>query len=204
MSIGTKHGVNFSQITFEPPVDQSYKLGYTGGLVIKYQSDKHAGVQAEFNFSQRGWSESLDSGKAYSRTLNYFEIPVLSHFVFGRKNSKIIINLGPNLSFYTSQKEEMKALQSYDMQLYYQRKPDREFELGLTGGLGYLQKTILGDFQLEGRFHYGLQSVFNNDLSTDLGKSQSLLYSVTLTYFFVVKDFKKGKKNEKVINQKLD
>ncbi|NJK97308.1 MAG: outer membrane beta-barrel protein [Bacteroidales bacterium] len=112
LSIGTKHGVNFSQITFEPPVDQSYKLGYTGGLVIKYQSDKHAGVQAEFNFSQRGWSESLDSGKAYSRTLNYFEIPVLSHFVFGRKNSKIIINLGPNLSFYTSQKEEMKALQN--------------------------------------------------------------------------------------------
>ncbi|HEX3006925.1 MAG TPA: porin family protein [Bacteroidales bacterium] len=193
LSIGTKQGVTFSKIIFEPPVKQKVTPGYTGGLVIKYVSETHAGIQAEINYSQRGWTEKFDTTNSYKRRLNYFEMPILTHFVFGKTSTKVIINVGPNLSYLSSDKETFKLISAGDTLPYYQRKLDKEFELGLVGGIGLQKITSIGDFQLEFRFHYGLQNIFSTNKETNLDKSQNQLYAVTLSYFFFKKDFKAGK-----------
>lgn len=194
LSIGTRHGVNFSQIIFEPPVKQNVYLGYNGGLVVKYVSEIHAGIQAEFNYSERGWSENLDSVRNYNRRLTYFEVPLLSHFLLGKNKTRVIINVGPNLSYFLSDKENFNLLETGDTLSYYQRPIDRKFELGLVGGVGLLQETGIGDFQLEFRFHYGLQNIFFVNNQSNVDKSQNQLYSISLSYFFFKKDFMAKKK----------
>lgn len=195
LSIGTKHGVNFSEIIFDPTVSQKLTVGYTGGIVLKYISQTHAGIQAEINYSQRGWTEDLDSSSSYSRKLTYFELPILTHFVFGKNKTQFILNIGPNFSYLNTSKEEFSLTKAGDTLSYYMRKPDRDFELALVGGIGMNRITPIGDFQLEFRFHYGLQSIFSSNIETNLAKSQNLLYSVTLSYFFFKKDFRSGKKD---------
>jgi hypothetical protein len=196
LSIGTRHGINFSKIIFEPPVNQDLNMGYNGGLVIKYVSETHAGIQAEFNYSERGWTEKFDTTMSYKRKLNYFEVPVLSHFLIGKNKTRVIINVGPNFSYFMSDKETFKLLQAGDTLSYYQRPIDRKFELGLVGGLGVLQETPIGDFQLEARFHYGLQNIFFANKVSNLDKSQNQFYSVSLSYFFFKKDFRAHKKQK--------
>jgi hypothetical protein len=196
LSIGTRHGINFSNIIFEPPVSQDINMGYNGGLVIKYTSETYAGIQAEFNYSVRGWTEKFDTPMSYRRKLNYFEVPILSQFIIGKKKTRAIINLGPNLSYLLSDKETFKLLQAGDTLSYYQRPIDRKFELGLVGGLGVIQETGIGDFQLEVRFHYGLQNIFFTNKTSNLDKSQNQLYSVSLSYFFFKKDFWAHKKEK--------
>ena len=105
LKVGIKQGIVFSQVNFDPPVTQNLTLGYTGGLAIQYISETHAGIQAEFNYSQRGWTEKLDSSNSYKRTLNYFEVPVLSHFIYTQKKTTFFLNLGPAISFYSSGRE---------------------------------------------------------------------------------------------------
>lgn len=200
LSIGTRHGVNLSQIIFEPPVKQNVYTGYNGGLVIKYVSETHAGIQAEFSYSERGWSENLDSTRNYTRRLTYLESPIMSHFIIGKKKSKVIINVGPNLSYFQGDKENFSLLETGDTLSYYQRPIDRKFELGLVGGIGFLQETGIGDFQLEGRFHYGLQNIFFVNNQSIIDKSQNQFYSISLTYFFFKKDFR-AKKKEKTAEQ---
>jgi hypothetical protein len=197
LSFGIKQGITLSKINFEPNVSQSLYPGYTGGVAVKYLSEDHAGIQAEFNYSQRGWNEKLDSGKVYKKRLNYLEVPILTQFTIGSAKTKAMINVGPNLSFFQSEKEEMSALESYDIQKYYQRKIDKHFELGLDAGIGILQETPLGEFQIEARLHFGLQNIFVTDVSTDMAQSQNLLYGITITYFPIKKDFWANKKNSK-------
>jgi hypothetical protein len=196
LSIGMRHGINFSKIIFEPPVSQDLNMGYNGGLVIKYMSETHAGIQAEFNYSERGWTEKFDTTMSYKRKLNYFEVPILSHFTIGKNRTKVIINAGPNLSYFLSDKEDFKLLQAGDTLSYYMRPIDRKFELGLVGGIGMVQETGIGDFQLEFRFHYGLQNIFFANKVSNLDKSQNQLYSVSLSYFFLKKDFRANKKDK--------
>lgn len=133
---------------------------------------------------------------SYKRKLNYFEVPILSHFTIGKNSTKVIINAGPNLSYFLSDKETFKLLQAGDTLSYYQRPIDRKFELGLVGGIGMIQETGIGDFQLEVRFHYGLQNIFFANNVSNVDKSQNQLYSVSLSYFFFKKDFRANKKDK--------
>lgn len=193
LSIGIKQGVNLSQIGFDPVVDQDIYLKNTGGIVIKYLSEKRAGIQAEFNYSLRGWKELPENNNKYRRNLTYFEMPVLTHFMFARGNTKAIINVGPNLSYHLGDEEIYEITDTTNLPLYYYRKLDKDFELGLVGGLGIMQITPIGDFQLEFRFHYGLQNIFSTDITTNLAKSQNILIGASLTYFFIKKDFRASK-----------
>ena len=60
--VGLQGGSNLSQMDFTN--NQEYKFrevnytqGFIGGIVAQYLGDKHAGVQFELNYSQRGWVE---------------------------------------------------------------------------------------------------------------------------------------------------
>ena len=69
--VGVEGGVTGSMVNFSPSVDLTYMLGYSAGLSYRYIGHKVAGLQAELNYSQRGWAES---DGLYARQLNYLEL----------------------------------------------------------------------------------------------------------------------------------
>ena len=96
LSLGASFGTTFSRVSFAPTsVQQKMKLGYTGGLALRWITEKNLGLQAEINFTQQGWEEKFEEQPQYqySRTINYIEIPFLTHIYFGSKRFRAFINL---------------------------------------------------------------------------------------------------------------
>src|ERR1035437_4239477 len=58
MYLGANVGITESMIMFKPTITQGLLMGFNGGLVFRYIAEKNVGMQAELNFSQRGWTES--------------------------------------------------------------------------------------------------------------------------------------------------
>ena len=56
LSLGASFGTTFSKVSFaQTKVQQGMKMGYTGGLTIRWITEKNLGLQAEVNFVQQGW-----------------------------------------------------------------------------------------------------------------------------------------------------
>ena len=88
LSLGASFGTTFSKVSFaQTKVQQKMKMGYTGGLTLRWITEKNLGLQAELNFIQHGWDEKFEDQPQYkySRTINYFELPILTHIYFGSK-----------------------------------------------------------------------------------------------------------------------
>lgn len=67
---GANFGVTESMIMFNPTINQGFLMGYNGGLVFRYIDEKNVGMQAELNFSQRGWSESTTKTYSIPNSIN--------------------------------------------------------------------------------------------------------------------------------------
>jgi hypothetical protein len=57
--VGLQGGNNLSKMSFTNNQDYRFteidnQQGFIGGLVVQFLGEKHAGVQAEINYSQRG------------------------------------------------------------------------------------------------------------------------------------------------------
>lgn len=90
IAVGVNGGMNFSNVSFTPKIKQKTTNGMTGGLTVRYISEKYfamiCGLQMELNYSQRGWTELIEENTdTYSREMNYLEIPFLAHLAFGKE-----------------------------------------------------------------------------------------------------------------------
>lgn len=116
-AVGINGGLNMNSVSFDPKIKQNTLNGMEMGVTLRYMSEKYfkmmCGVQMEINYSQRGWSEKIEDGSenTYSRTMNYVEIPLFAHLAFGKdalnRGVKFFINMGPQISFFLSDKEKM-------------------------------------------------------------------------------------------------
>ena len=53
LSLGASFGTTFSKVSFaQTKVQQKMKMGYTGGLTLRWITEKNLGLQAEINFVQ--------------------------------------------------------------------------------------------------------------------------------------------------------
>ncbi|WP_170866129.1 porin family protein [Pontibacter flavimaris] len=189
LSVGLKGGVNYSRFNFDPEIDQEFLQGYTAGVVLRHVAHPRVGIQVEVNYVERGWRALSDTGGSYTRNLNYLELPFLTHVTIGNRNTRFIINFGPYASYLLSG-DEGNEQQGVDEEPDFQyRSLDSEFLYGLSMGLGMVQKTSFGSFQLEGRLTHSLNNVFERNLAAISSKSQSI--SITLSY---LRDFKLKKK----------
>lgn len=178
--LGVSGGATGSMMFFNPKVQQSYLLGYNGGLAFRYVTEKHFGLQLELNYSQRGWREA---NNLYTRQLDYIEMPFLTHIYFG-KSSRFIFNLGPKFSYLLSEKVIENNTEN-SIQEQHIKPVQFKFDYGITAGLGYNLKTKkAGLYQLEVRTYYGLGDVFANTKSDFFNNSNHLNLSVNLAYFF--------------------
>ena len=199
LAVGVNAGMNMNSVSFSPQIKQKSHTGMSLGLTARYISEKYfnmiCGIQAELNYTQRGWQENIEDGSenTYSRTMNYVEIPLLAHLAFGKdaldKGTKFFINMGPQIGYFISEKEKMSdewnpAYRPNGVNQQYGKWVENKFDYGLLGGVGMELSTKAGHFLLEGRYYYGLADFWGNSKKDDFGRSGHSYMGVKLTYLF--------------------
>lgn len=187
-AIGISGGVNFSKVNFVPKIQQDMYMGFQGGAMMRWRTEKNLGLQVELNFKQQGWEEKFEGEEAdlyYRRRMNYMEVPFLSHIYFGGEKVQFFVNLGPQIGIMLGDKIEgnlngQKTSQKENEQ--HIKDIDNKFEWGLCGGPGIELRTGIGSFLLEGRFFYALGDFYKTRSSDAFNKASSQVLSAKLTY----------------------
>ncbi|MBD5284381.1 MAG: PorT family protein [Bacteroides sp.] len=199
VSFGVRGGADMSKVFFYPSVEELFNFGATGGVTFRYIEERHFGLIAELNFSQRGWREDFeDAPFKYSRTTNYIQLPILAHIYFGRRG-RFFINLGPEFGLYLSQKvnsnfdvNDIENIPDFPvknrMNAQLTEPIKSKFDYGITAGLG-------GEFSLnprnsiyaEARFYYGLGNIMASKRTDPFQTSTQMTLSLALGYWFRVK-----------------
>ena len=214
LSIGVNGGYVLSSVGFTPKVNQGFHGGMTGGFSFRYVCEKYfntvCAVQAEVNYAQIGWKESiLDANDApvvnqvtglpeeYSRTMSYVQIPVFAHLGWGReeKGFQFFFQAGPQIGFCLGEKtktnfnvddanfaDRVSSVVAQDTMAV-----ENKFDYGIAAGLGLeYSHPKVGHFQLEARYYYGLGNIYGDTKRDYFGKSNFGNIVVKLTYLFDV------------------
>ena len=199
LALGVNVGMNMNKADFSPQIKQNSHNGMSFGVVARYMSEKYfsmmCGIQAELNYTQRGWKENIEdgSGDTYSRTMNYVEIPLLAHLAFGKdaldKGMKFFVNAGPQIGFFLSEKEKMSddwnpSYRPNGIVQQYGKMVENKFDYGILGGLGVELSTKYGHFILEGRYYYGLADFWGSTKKDEFGRSGHTYMGLRLAYLF--------------------
>lgn len=192
LAVGASFGVNFSSVSFSPRVKQSMLTGFNGGAVLRWNTESHMGLQTEINFTQHGWKEKYEEHPEYeySRTLNYFEIPFLTHIYFGSKRVKVFVNLGPKIGYEigesTKSNLETVSFETTGPTDQHTMPVEKKFDWGLCGGPGLELRTGIGYFLLEGRYYYALGDIYHSRKKDPFAKSASQVISVKISYLLPI------------------
>lgn len=188
LAVGVSFGMDFSSVSFSPKVNQKMKQGYQGGATIRWITENHLGLQAELNFEQQGWKEEFEEQPEYeySRTINYVELPFLTHIYFGSRRFKFIFNLGPKIGFAFSESTEsnLDGAEPNRNNMQHDMPVEKKFDWGLCGGPGLELSTGIGHFLLEGRYYYALGDIYNSQKKDPFARSANQTIGVKLTYLF--------------------
>ena len=202
LTLGVGAGPVFTSVDFVTAVPQNTTQGLSGGVSLRYITEKHLGLLAELNYTQRGWTEDFSEAPknpdhSYSRTLNYIELPLMTHIYFGNK-VKFVVNIGPQISYMFSDNggtmndalteyinDKRKEDPNNPLGLQYE-DVDSKFDYGLLGGVGVEFNTGLGSFILEGRYYFGLGDSYDNSRSRagNFSRSAHRYMGAKLTYYF--------------------
>lgn len=189
LSIGPSFGLNFTKVSFIPKVQTQMMMSYNGGITLRWNTEKNLGLQAELNFSQQGWEEKFDDPKyQYSRTINYFELPFLTHIYFGSKRFKAYINLGPKIGYAIGEKtvENLEGASPNKTNEQHDMPIDKKFDWGICGGPGIEIRTGIGNFLLEGRYYYALGDIYNSRKEDVFSLSSNQVISAKITYLLPI------------------
>lgn len=195
--VGAHGGANFSEVSFTPSIKQKFTVGGNAGLNFRYVEEKHFGFILEVNWEQRGWEEDFEElPYSYKRTINYIQIPFMSHIYFGNRG-KFFVNLGPSVSFKISDSmnanfdvntvegnPEFKNRTVAQLSLPIKQKVD----YGISGGLGgEFSVTPRHSFYVEARFYYGLGNVVESGRSKPIRGANNMTINATIGYWFRAK-----------------
>lgn len=230
LAVGVSGGATFSRVGFlhnntyrsNELGNQTFCPNYRMGVAVRYISQKHFGIQMEFNFLRAGWSEKYyeQSGETMvngfdlqnvelSRSLNYFEIPVLAHIYFGKRKVHFFVNLGPEVSILTKYGDlkwnisegdaRRTAIPDDDPRLGSQ---DNNWDYGLTGGMGL--DIQVGKFHaiIEGRYVYGFHNIYNSGKADVFQRSNNQMLNVTASFLVPVLKFTEHNKINKAKKEK--
>lgn len=211
LAVGASFGMNFSSVVFAPKISTKLMPGYTGGLMIRWNTHKNLGLQAEVNYSIQGWEEDFEDFRkpidptvpeanrepelSYKRELSYIELPIMTHIYFGTKTFKFYINAGPKIAYYMSQKSRgyldlmhINKVSGSRVTEHYNMKVKNKFDWGLCGGPGIELNTKAGIFLLEGRFSYSFNDIFSTrkGLNDPFTKASNQVISVKIAYLFPI------------------
>ncbi len=205
-AVGVSGGYLLNKVSFNPTVKQDFHTGFTGGLTVRYTSERYYGllcaIQAEVNYAQLGWKERIEtSDDTYERTLNYVQVPLLARLAFGREHRGLcgFLVLGPQVGYMLGDTEKRGgkwnnatlSARPNGIVAQYDLPVQKKFEYGLTGGLGLELNTGIGHFLLEGRYYYALSDIFNNGKGDAFGRSANGTIIAKLSYLIDIKKTKR-------------
>lgn len=199
VDIGGRGGVTFSTVMFKPSITGTFGMGYTAGLTFRYSEENHFGLIAEVNLVQRGWAEKFeDLPYNYQRTLNYVEIPVMSHIYFGRR-AKFFINAGPEIAYYLGDhiKSNFDYANTEDLEGFHDKnrrdeqltmQVSQKLDFGIVAGLGSeFSINRRNSVAIEARVYYGIGNVMPSGRQDTFSVSNQLSIGVTAQYWFRIK-----------------
>ena len=192
LSIGLQGGSNLSQMDFTDNAEYrfteiNYTQGFIGGVVVQFLGEKHAGVQLELNYSQRGWVENDTVGindLKIQNKMDYIEIPLLTHINMGAGKFRGLLNLGPYLGYALNRKitvtdQNTGASESTDYT--FNSDVDNRFDFGLLLGAGFEYRLSRGKIAAEARYTIGLGDI-NKDKAIQSEVSQFRILAILLRY----------------------
>jgi hypothetical protein len=196
LAVGAGGGINFSSVGFTPKADQGLLQGKHGGIAIRWITEKYLGLIAELNYAQQGWKEDFTESEVvdnpadyhYSRTLNYVELPFLTHIYSGGRRVRFFLNAGPKIGYLIgeSTRDNLNGVEPNRMNEQHRMPVENKFDWGLCGGPGIELRTGIGSFALEGRYYYALGNIYGSRKEDIFPKSSPQVISIKLNYFFPV------------------
>ena len=212
LAVGVNGGYVLSNVNFLPKVPQGMLGGITGGLTVRYTSEKYfnsiCAIVAELNYAQVGWKENIltvedqpvinyETGIAeeYSRKTTYVQLPVFARMGWGRERNgfQFFAQVGPQLGYFFSEATEAN-FNLNNPNLFertsgtirqYELPVENKLDYGIAGGLGLeFSNRHVGHFQIEGRYYYGLGNLYGNSKRDYFAISNFQQIIVKLTYLF--------------------
>ena len=201
LAIGINGGVNLSSVSFEPSIKEKTFLTPSFGVTIRYISERYlkmfCGIQAEINYSQRGWKENIDDGTedTYQRSMNYVEVPLMAHLAFGKDKgygARFVLNLGPQIGYLLGESEKKSEAwhpneRPSGVIWQYGKMAESKFDYGIVGGVGIEARTGIGNFLLEARYYFGLSDFYHSTKKDPFSRSAHSYIAGRLTYLFDLK-----------------
>lgn len=197
--IGARGGVSMGTISFSPSVRQTWNMGSTGAVSVRYTEEKLFGILAELGWVTRGWKEDFEEAPfSYSRSLTYINLPILTQIRFGSRRFKSFINLGPQFAYMigssiSSDFDYMNPgsvsgfplnRQTEQMKLDVKNK----FDYGICASLGFeFFVQPRHSVMLEGRYYFGLGNIYPARKADYFSASRCMSIEITLGYSFRLK-----------------
>lgn len=218
-SIGFNGGYVLSSVSFSPSVPQKMHGGVTGGLSLRYVCEKYfntvCSIYAEVNYASLGWRDKIQDvnnapvineitgeAEAYSRTINYIQVPIMAHLAWGKESRGVqfFINLGPQFGIYLNESTKMnfdfekrnRTARSSSIIAQDTMTVEKRFDYGIAAGIG-LEYTVprIGHFLVEGRYYYGLGNIYGDSKRDYFGRSNFGNIILKMTYLFDITKTKK-------------
>lgn len=218
-SIGFNGGYVLSSVSFSPSVPQKMHGGVTGGLSLRYVCEKYfntvCSIYAEVNYASLGWRDKIQDinnapvineitgeAEAYSRTINYIQVPIMAHLAWGKESRGVqfFINLGPQFGIYLNESTKMnfdfekrnRTARSSSIVAQDTMAVEKKFDYGIAAGIG-LEYTVprVGHFLVEGRYYYGLGNIYGDSKRDYFGRSNFSNIILKMTYLFDITKTKK-------------
>lgn len=201
VSFGAKGGVSLSRVNFQSSVPQKLLPGIVVGVSARYIEENHFGLIAELNLEQRGWKEDFNPLKGYnfSRKLTYLQLPLLTHIYFGSEKVRFFFNAGPEIGIMIGAKTSSNfdyehatdiedIAQSFRKTEQFTLPIEHKFDYGISAGLGMeVNMNRKHAINLEGRFYYGLNDIFDNHKTDPFSGSSGMSIFITLGYCWRLK-----------------
>ena len=218
-SIGFNGGYVLSSVSFSPSVPQKMHGGVTDGLSLRYVCEKYfntvCSIYAEVNYASLGWRDKIQDvnnapvineitgeAEAYSRTINYIQVPIMAHLAWGKESRGVqfFINLGPQFGIYLNESTKMnfdfekrnRTARSSSIVAQDTMAVEKKFDYGIAAGIG-LEYTVprVGHFLVEGRYYYGLGNIYGDSKRDYFGRSNFGNIILKMTYLFDITKTKK-------------
>ena len=190
--VGVQGGSNLSKMDFTNNQEYrfreiNYAQGFIGGVVAQYLGEKHAGVQFELNYSQRGWVEMDTAGVNNLKIkdkMDYVELPMLTHVNIGGGRIRGILNLGPYLGYALNRQITTTDLNTGSEQTedyVFDNDRDNRIDFGLLAGGGFEYRFGRSKIAAEARYTIGLGDI--NKIKVQKSElSQFRIVSILLRY----------------------
>lgn len=163
LAVGVNGGYLLSNVGFVPKVPQTLHPGITGGLSVRYTSEKYfnsiCAIVGEVNYAQTGWKENILTiedepvinnvtglPEEYQRDMTYVQVPVFARLGWGRerKGFQFFFQVGPQIGYCLSESTKMNF-------------PWEDRTLSYVDGSGRTSGIVAQDtMAVEHKFDYGI------------------------------------------------